>query len=108
MNAGATFQRAMDIAFTEEKEKMVVVYLDDITIFSRREEDHLKHLVKILLKWRRFGISLNPTKRIFSLTSRKLLEHIISKNGIRIDPNMVNSIQKVDLPRSRKEIPIAI
>ena len=61
MNAGATFQRAMDIDFAEEKDKMVVVYLDDIIVFSRREEDHLKHLEKILLKSRRFGISLNPT-----------------------------------------------
>ena len=104
MNAGATFQREMDIAFSEEKEKMVVVYLDDITVFSRREEDHLKHLEKIVLKCRRFGISLNPTKSIFSLNSGKLLGHIISKYGIKIDPNRVNAIQKVDQPRSRKEI----
>ena len=34
MNAGATFQRAMDIAFVGEKEKFVVIYLDDITVFS--------------------------------------------------------------------------
>ena len=37
MNAGATFQREMDIAFAKEKDKVVVVYLDDITAFSRRE-----------------------------------------------------------------------
>ena len=64
----------------------------------------MKHLEKILLKCRRFGISLNPTKSIFALTSGKLLGHIISKDGIRIDPNRVNAIQKVDFPRSRKEI----
>ena len=74
----------MDIVFSKEKENMVVVYLDDITIFSRREEDHLKHLENILLKCRRFGISLNPTKIIFSLTSGKLLGHIISKDGINM------------------------
>jgi len=104
MNAGATFQRAMDIAFAEEKDKSVVVYLDDITVFSKREEDHLKHLEKVLLKCRRFGISLNPTKSIFALTSGKLLGHIISEEGIRIDPNRVNAIKKLDLPRSKKEI----
>ena len=104
MNAGTTFQRAMDIYFSKEKEKTVVVYLDDITNFSKKEEDHLKHLEKILLKCRRFGISLNPTKTIFALNSGKLLGHIISEDGIRIDPNIVNAIQKVDLPRSRKEI----
>jgi len=56
MNVGATFQREMDISFSEEKDKMVVDYLDDITVFSRREEDHLKHLENILLKCSRFGI----------------------------------------------------
>jgi len=104
MNAEATFQREMDIAFSEEKDKTVVVYLDDLTVFSKKEEDHLKHLEKNLLKCRRFGISLNPTKSIFDLTTCKLLGHIISEDGIRIDPNRVNAIQKVDFPRSRKEI----
>ena len=37
-NAGATFQREMDIAFSEEKDKFVVIYLDDITIFSKSNE----------------------------------------------------------------------
>jgi len=104
MNAGATFQRAMDIAFSEEKDNKVSIYLDDITTFSKKEEDHLKHLEIFLLKCRRFGISLNLTKIIFVLTTGKLLGHIISEDGIRIDPNRVNAIQKVDLPRSRKEI----
>ena len=82
----------MDIAFSEEKDKIVVVYLDYIIVFSKREEDHLKHLERILLKCRRFGISLNPTKSIFSLTLGKLLGHVISKDGIKIDRNRVNAI----------------
>ena len=92
MKAGATFQREMDIALTKEKDKLVVVYLDDIKVFSRREEDHLKHLEKVLLKCRRFGISLNPTKSIFALTYGKLLGHIISKDGTKIDPIRVTTI----------------
>ena len=44
MNAGETFQRAMDIAFVREKDKFVVIYLDDIIIFSQSDDDHLKHL----------------------------------------------------------------
>ena len=49
----------MDIAFAEEKDKFVVIYLDDITIFSQSNEDHLKHLEEVLKKCRKFGISLN-------------------------------------------------
>ena len=92
------------ISFAEEKDNMGVFYLDDITVFSRREEYHLKHLEINFLKCRRFGICLNPTKSIFPLTSRNLLGNTISKDGIKIDPNRVNAIQKVDLPRSIKEI----
>ena len=41
MNVGASFQRAMDIAFVGEKDKFVLIYLDDITVFSSSHEDHL-------------------------------------------------------------------
>ena len=41
MNVGATFQRALDIAFSEEKDKFVVIYLDDITVFSKSDPNHL-------------------------------------------------------------------
>ena len=50
MNAGATFQRAMDIAFVGENGKCVVIYQDDITVFSKPDEDHLKHLRQIFIK----------------------------------------------------------
>jgi hypothetical protein len=41
MNVGATFERAMDIAFSEEKDRFAVIYLDDITIFLKIDQDHL-------------------------------------------------------------------
>jgi hypothetical protein len=50
MNAGATFQRAMDIAFVGEKYKFVVIYLDDITVFSKSDVEHRHHLRKVFLK----------------------------------------------------------
>ena len=43
MNAGATFQRAMDIAFVGERDKFVVIYLDDIIVFSQSDDENLKH-----------------------------------------------------------------
>ena len=67
MNAGATFQRAMDIDFVGEKEKFVVIYLDDITVFSQSDDEHLKHLRQTFLKCRKFGLSLNPKKSHFAV-----------------------------------------
>jgi hypothetical protein len=52
MNAGATFQRAMDIAFIGERDKFVVIYLDDITVFPRSDKEHCCHLKRVFLKCR--------------------------------------------------------
>lgn len=43
-NVGATFQRAMDIAFTNEKDVFLVIYLDDLTVFTKFDDKHLHHL----------------------------------------------------------------
>ena len=44
MNVGATFQRAMDIAFAGEIGNFVVIYMDDITVYSKSDREHLHHL----------------------------------------------------------------
>ena len=65
-NARATFQHAMDIAFTSEKDVFLVVYLDDLTIFSHSDDENLYHLRIVFQKCRKFGISLNPKKSLFA------------------------------------------
>eukprot|EP00253_Pinus_taeda_P030331 PITA_30331 len=82
MNDGATFQRAMDIAFVGEKDKFVLIYLDDITVFSNNHKDHLQHLNKVFLKCRQFGIYVNPKKSQLSLEEGKLMGHIVSVEGV--------------------------
>jgi ribonuclease HI len=104
MNAGATFQRAMDIAFIGERDKFVVIYLDDITVFSRSDRKHCEHLRRVFLKCRKFGLSLNPKKSMFSMKEGKMLGHIVSVEGVKIDPNQVEAIQTLSLPRSKKEV----
>ena len=94
----------MDIAFANERDRFVVIYMDDITIYSRYGMEHIKHLEKVFLTCIKYGISLNPRKSIFSLEEGKLLGHIISKEGIRIDPDKVSAILKVEEPRSKKEV----
>jgi hypothetical protein len=92
MNAGATFHRAMEIAFIGEKDKFVVIYLDDIAVFSKTDKEHRFHLKKVFLKCRRYGLSLNPKKLLFSMQEGKLLGHIVSAKGVRIDPSRVEAI----------------
>jgi len=92
----------MEISFLDEIGHLIVIYLDDITVFSKTDEEHLAHLRKVFEKCRKFGISLNPKKTSFGLEERKLLGHIISKDGIRIGPNRIEGILKINHPRNMK------
>jgi hypothetical protein len=104
MNVDTTFQREMDISFSEEKDRFVVIYLDDINVYSKNNQDHLMHLKQVFQKYRKFGISLNPKKSNFVMQEGKLLGHVISEDGIRIDPSRVASIQKIGIPRNKKDV----
>jgi hypothetical protein len=94
----------MDIAFIGEKDQFVVIYLDDITIFSRTDKEHYFHLKKVFLKCRRFGLSLNPKKSMFTMKEGNLLGHIVSTEGVRIDPSRVEALHTLSLPISKKEV----
>jgi hypothetical protein len=68
------------------------------------DKEHCRHLKKVFLKCRRFGLSLNPKKSLFAMKEGKLLGHIVSTEGVRIDPSRVEAIQTLSLPRSKKEV----
>eukprot|EP00253_Pinus_taeda_P004642 PITA_04642 len=104
INAGATFQREMDIAFKGLINKTVVVYLDDITVFSKKRSNHLHDLNQIFEHCRRYGISLNPKKSFFSLDQGKLIGFIFSKDGIYIDPDRIKEISEIPFPHNKKSM----
>jgi hypothetical protein len=104
MNAGATFQREMDISFKGLIGQSMVVYLDDITVYSKKREDHPKHLRQIFERCRKYGISLNPKKTIFIVSEGILLGHIISKDGISVDPERTKSILQIAPPHSKRSM----
>lgn len=78
--------------------------MDDLMVFSKSNEEHMCHLKTVFLKCRKYDLSLNPKKILFAMEEGKLLRHIISKDGIRIDPACVQAIQQIDLPRNKKGI----
>jgi hypothetical protein len=82
----------------------VVIYLDDIMVFSSSDKEHHRHLRKVFMKCQRFDLSLNPQKYLFAMQEGKLLGHIVSAEGVRIDPSRVEAIQTLSLPRSKKEV----
>ena len=104
INVGATFQRAMDITFKGLINKSVVIYLDDITVYSKKRSDHLKDLKQIFQRSLRYGISLNPKKYFFTLSEGKLLGFIVSKYGIHIEPDRIKEISKISMPHNKKSM----
>eukprot|EP00253_Pinus_taeda_P028458 PITA_28458 len=104
INAGAIFQRVMDIAFKGLINKTVFVYLDNITVFSKRRSNHLHDLNQIFERCRRYGISLNPKKSFFALDQGKFLGFIVSKDGIYIDPDRIKEISEIPFPHNKKSM----
>lgn len=80
----------------------MLVYLDEITFFSKHAVDHIGHLRQILERCKEFGISLNPKKCVFAIHKGKLLGYIVSKQGITIDPKRVAAILELPLPHHKK------
>lgn len=65
MNVVSTFEREMEFTFVNEMGHFIVIYLDDIIVFLKIDEEHLNHLRRVFEKYRRFGISLNLQKTLF-------------------------------------------
>lgn len=103
-NARATFRRVVDYTFKGLIGKFIEIYQDDLTVFSKDGISHVDHLTKIFDRCRLYGISLNLAKSIFGVTKGKLLGHIISKDGIKIDPKRVEAIQKIPFPHIVKSL----
>ena len=88
----------MDIDFLSLIGWSLVFYLDDVTIFSKKREEHVFHLKQIFEYCRKYGISLNPKKCVFTVTEGKLSGHIISKKGISIDLERIKAIEYAPFP----------
>jgi hypothetical protein len=94
-NAGATYQRAMNLIFHELLGNTVEVYIDDIVVKSAEFGPHIADLRKAFDKMRRYGLKMNPRKRAFRVSTGKFLGFVIHEHGIKIDPDRIKSIRNV-------------
>ena len=103
-NAGATFQRLMDILMTGLHLEICLVYLDDIVVFARDAQQHLERLKQVFDRLRGAGLKLKPSKCAFFRRSVVFLGHVISKEGIETDPAKVRAITEWPTPTSITEV----
>jgi hypothetical protein len=91
-NAPAYFMYLMNSVFMTELDKFVVVFIDDILIYSKNEEEHAEHLRIVLQRLREHKLYAKFSKCEFWLDSVKFLGHTISSEGISADPSKVQEV----------------
>jgi hypothetical protein len=94
----------MNKIFMEYLDKFVVVFIDDILIYSKNEEEHEEHLRLLLQKLREHELYAKFSKCEFWLKEVSFLGHIITNGGIAVDPSKVSGVLKWEPPRMVYEI----
>lgn len=103
-NAPATFQRIIDKFRSSLPNILILAYLDDIIICSSDFESHLTDLDVTFQKLKDIGFHLNREKCFFCKPEVKYLGHILTKEGIKIDPEKTSAIMKRPRPKNLKQL----
>ena len=103
-NAPATFQRAMNETLTEDLFKHCLVYIDDICVYSKTYNDHLKDLESVFIKLKKYNWKLKLKKCNFAQEKIEYLGHVISYNQISLHPRNLQKIKSMKEPKNVKEL----
>jgi hypothetical protein len=97
-NAPATFMGLMNEVFRPLLDKSVVVYLDDILIYSRSWEDHKRHVAEVLQRLREHKLYAKASKCEFGKVEVEFLGHIVTQSGVKVDAKKVEAVRSWPLP----------
>ncbi|KAA0061363.1 peroxidase 64 [Cucumis melo var. makuwa] len=103
-NAPATFQSLMNSIFRSYIRKFVLVFFDDILIYSRGMEEHIYHLELVLEVLREHKLYANKKKCSFAFQKVEYLGHIVSGQGVEVDPEKTRSIKQWSVPTNVREL----
>ena len=103
-NAGATYQRLVNQMFSKQIGRNIEVYVDDMLVKSREEENHLDDLEEMFNTLRQYSMKLNLSKYAFGVSSRKFLSFMVSQRGIEANPEKVRAILEMSFPKTVKEM----
>jgi hypothetical protein len=103
-NAPAYFMYLMNSVFKAELDKFVVVFIDDILVYSKNEAEHTKHLHTVLQRLREHQLYAKLSKCEFWLREIKFLGHTISQDGVSVDPEKVQEVMDWKPPTTVRQI----
>src|SRR6266540_1747931 len=103
-NAPATFQHLMNHILRKYLGDFALVYLDNIIIYSKTWKGYLNHLRLVFKTLKEAGLMVKVKKCEFAKKELKFLRHIISREGIRIDPEKIEKMVNIGSPKNLKEL----
>ena len=103
-NALATFQRLMQNTLGELNLTYCVIYLDDVIVFGRTEEEHLEHLCMVFVRFWELSLKLKPLKCSFFQSEIMYLAHHISQRGILSSWENVQAMQEFQMPETYMQV----
>lgn len=96
--------RLLDQVFGDIKFKYVYNFLDDLVIFSQTYEEHLQHITEVFSRLRSAGLTVNPSKVAFCSHQLSFLGHLVTSQGVRIDPDRTSRIRDFPAPKDAKGV----
>lgn len=102
--APGTFQEAMNSTLAPLLRKFMLVFFDDILIYSRSYADHLDHIQQVLVLLQAHGWKLKLSKCEFTKRSISYLGHVISGTGVATDPEKITAVSSWPTPNSAREV----
>jgi hypothetical protein len=103
-NAGAMYQRAMNLIFHDLLRVLMEVYNDDVVVKSVGFEEHMTDLKLSLERMKKYGLRMNPLKCTFAVTLGRFLGFIVHEHIIQIDPKKIESIRNIGEPVCKKDV----
>ena len=103
-NAPSFFMTLMNEVFADFIDKFMVIYLDDILIYSESWEDHLEHIRKVLHRLREHKLYAKRSKCTFGVKTIDYLGFILNENNLCVDPNKSTAIEAWETPKTKKDV----
>ena len=103
-NAPAVFQHMANDIFRDFLDSFTIVYLDDILIYSKTQEEHDIHVRQVLQRLREYGLYAKLEKCSFDQNHVEFLGYVVSQQGISMDPSKVQTILNWQPPRSVRDV----
>jgi len=103
-NAPATFQHFINDVLSDYLDKFVISYIDDILIYSNTLDEHHEHVKKVLKKLLENNLYVKLEKCEFDVTETAFLGYILSKDGLKVDPDKIKAILDWPVPTTVKEV----